>query len=555
MLVSIENNKFTIQEENSKNKILSNKNILEILLDNRLIKDKDRKKFLQDFDIEKINPYEFSEMEEAVEMISTKINSKSKIGIYGDFDADGLTGTAILFETLKTLGADPKPFIPHRENEGHGISLNGLNTLIDLGCDLIITVDTGTNSYKLIDKLIDEKKINFVITDHHIPEKTKYNYPIINPVFENNKTIYSGAGVAWLLSKALFEKFNIPMKDGITSLATIGTIADVAPLLNNNRIIVKNGLFEISKTKNFGIRALNNLVGKKFFYEAPESEYISFSLAPRINTPGRIEDAYLALNLLTSQNSKTAHNLSQKIEIMNDKRKDLSRKLWDEVQGQISSQFTNPIIILDCSGYPLGLLGPLAGRLVENLSKPILCFAKRNKICKFSSRSGDNYNLFDNLSKLQDYYLNFGGHASAAGFSIYAKDLESFKNDLFNINISKKKLNSTKKYKIDLELSISELNFELWDEIRCLSPFGEKNPIPIFLAKRANLENYRKIGKDKNHMSGQISARDKIFDFIYFNCGDIEINNGYINFIYQLRYDYWNGKIQKKLQLLEIENC
>ena len=177
-------------------------------------------------------------------------------------------------------------------------------------------------------------------------QKSTYKYPIINPVFENIRTNYSGAGVAWLLSKALFDKFEIPMKDGITSLATIGTIADVAPLLENNRIIVKNGLKEISETDNFGICALNILVGNKFFYEPPESEYISFSLAPRINTPGRIDDAYLALNLLTSQNSKSAHNISQKIEVMNDKRKSLSQELWNEIQDQISFQYTQPIICL-----------------------------------------------------------------------------------------------------------------------------------------------------------------------------------------------------------------
>ena len=344
------------------------------------------------------------------------------------------------------------------------------------------------------------------------------------------------------------------MKDGITSLATIGTIADVAPLLENNRIIVKNGLKEISETDNFGICALNNLVGNKFFYEAPESEYISFSLAPRINTPGRIDDAYLALNLLTSQTSKSAHNISQKIEVMNDKRKSLSQELWNEIQDQISSQYTQPIIILNCSGYPIGLLGPLAGRLVEQLSKPILCFAEKEELYKFSSRSNEGYHLFENLSKLQSYFINFGGHASAAGFSIRSKDFESFKKDLLSLDSKNKSKKSEKKYSVDLELPINNLNFQLWDEIKKLSPFGEKNPVPVFFARNANLEKFRRIGKDKNHMSGQINNDDNIFDFIYFNCGEKSLLKGKINFLYQLRTDYWNGKIQKKIQILEMEN-
>ena len=554
MIVKVENNKLIFDEKDNIKTTFSNENIIKILLENRFINDENKKQFLESFDIDDINPYEFIQMEESVELISKKIKTKSKIGIYGDFDADGLTGTAILLETLRTLGADPKPFIPHRENEGHGISEKGLNTLVDIGCELIITVDTGTNSDQIIEKIINEKNIDFVITDHHIPEKSTYKYPIINPVFENIRTNYSGAGVAWLLSKALFDKFEIPMKDGITSLATIGTIADVAPLLENNRIIVKNGLKEISETDNFGICALNILVGNKFFYEPPESEYISFSLAPRINTPGRIDDAYLALNLLTSQNSKSAHNISQKIEVMNDKRKSLSQELWNEIQDQISFQYTQPIIILNCSGYPLGLLGPLAGRLVDQLSKPILCFAEKDDLYKFSSRSYDGYHLFDNLSKLQSYFINFGGHASAAGFSIRSKDFDSFKKDLLSLDSKNKSKKSEKKYTVDLELPITNLNFQLWNEIKKLSPFGEKNPVPVFFARNASLEKFRRIGKDKNHMSGQINNDNNTFDFIYFNCGEKRILKGKINFLYQLRTDYWNGKIQKKIQILEMEN-
>jgi len=555
MVIKQNNYKINLKRSLEKNQILSNEDIIKKLLLNRSVNEKSTKKFLENFEIDNINPYEFKEMKKAVDLIVKYIISKKTIGIYGDFDADGLTGTAILIETFRSLGTNVKPFIPHRENEGHGISEKGINSLIDLGCELIITVDTGTNADVIIEKIKKERQIEFIITDHHIPEKDKYNYPILNPVFEKNVTNYSGSGVAWILSKALFEYFDKPMKDGLISLATIGTIADVAPLIKNNRIIVKKGLEEISKTKNFGINALNILVGKNFFYEPPESEYISFSLAPRINTPGRIDDAYLALNLLTAPNLKTAHNLSQKIEKMNEKRKFLSKELWDKIQHEIISQKEIPIIFINCTGYPLGLLGPLAGRLVEQSSKPVLCFAEKDGLYKFSSRANKNYDLFSNLNKLNHYFKNFGGHSAAAGFSLKISDYENFRNDLILINSSNASKISEKNYDVDLEIHIDNLNYNLWDDIKKLSPFGEQNPSPLFFSQNVTLEKYKRIGQDKNHMSGIIKTNNSSFNFIAFHTGDKKLFNGKVNCLFQLRTDYWNGKIQKKLQLLEIENC
>ena len=555
MVIKQGNYEINLKKSIEKNQILSNDEIIKNLLLNRSINENSTKKFLENFELDNIDPYEFKEMKNAVDLIVKYIVSKKTIGIYGDFDADGLTGTAILVETFRSLGTNVKPFIPHRENEGHGISENGIKSLIDLGCELIITVDTGTNADEIIDRIKNERQIEFVITDHHIPEKEKYNYPILNPVFEKDVTHYSGSGVAWILSKALFEYFNKPMKDGLTSLATIGTIADVAPLIKNNRIIVRKGLEEISKTKNFGINALNNLVGKKFFYEPPESEYISFQLAPRINTPGRIDDAYPALNLLTAPNLKTAHNLSQKIEKMNEKRKFLSKELWGKIQDEIISQKEIPIIFINCSGYPLGLLGPLAGRLVEQSSKPVLCFAEKEGLFKFSSRANKSYDLFSNLNKLNHYFKNFGGHASAAGFSIEAKDYESFKKDLISSHNNNSSKISKKNYDADLEINIDNLNYNLWDDIKKLSPFGEQNPSPLFYSENVTLEKFKRIGHDKNHISGVITNSNSNFNFIAFNTGEKKLSNGKVNCLFSLRTDYWNGKIQKKIQILEIENC
>ncbi|MED5283574.1 MAG: DHH family phosphoesterase, partial [Chloroflexota bacterium] len=285
MFYENENFKISIDDRNIEPSGLTNEKILKIILQNRNISDDEVNNFLQNYNINSIDPFEFPDMEKSIEIISKFITQGKKIGVYGDFDADGLTGTAILIETIDNLGGIAKPFIPHREDEGHGISKNGLMSLIDFGCELIITVDTGTNSFDLIEEIINEKNINFIITDHHIPEKKSFSYPILNPALDENITHYSGAGVAWILSKAIYQHFEKPMKEGLTSLATIGTVADVAPLQKNNRIIVKNGLIEIAKSQNFAINALNNISGKKFFFEPPEAEYISFSLAPRINTP------------------------------------------------------------------------------------------------------------------------------------------------------------------------------------------------------------------------------------------------------------------------------
>ncbi len=555
MILETDNYRINIEKRNSNLSEISNSEIVENLIKNRNISDENIKNFLSDSDLDTINPYEFSDMEDAVKILVSFIKSKKKIGIYGDFDADGLTGTAILIETIESLGAIPKPFIPNRENEGHGISEKGINSLIDFGCELIITVDTGTNSFDLIEKAMNSNKIEFIITDHHIPEKETYNYPVLNPALNKNLTEYSGAGVAWILAKALFDYFKVPMKEGLTSLATIGTVADVAPLLKNNRTIVKKGLLEISKTNNYAIKALNNISGKKFFYEPPEADYISFSMAPRINTPGRIEDPYTSLKLLTAKNSKNAHNLSSKIEQMNNKRKSLSLELWNKIQDQIITQKTNPLIFIDCTNYPLGLLGPLAGRLVENLSKPVFCFAEKENVYKFSSRSNESYNLFDSLSKLEKYFINFGGHALAAGFSIKSSDYNSFSDEM--IKLSKLETKKSKKnYEVDLEVNIDIINYELWDEIKTLSPFGEKNPDPLFYSTNVSTEKIRAIGANKNHISGKIINSKNSFDFIGFNIPYLEeFSKNNVNIIYKLRTDFWNGKKQKKIHILEIDPC
>ena len=545
-----------LKDENKldQNSSYSNREILEKILKNRSIDENSVDNFLENSDIDSVNPYELKDMDKVIKLLSDFIVSKKTIGIYGDFDADGLTGSAILIETFKDLGANPKPFIPHREDEGHGISKNGLKSLIDLGCELIITVDTGTNAQNLIKESVDNK-VKIIITDHHIPESNSMEYLTLNPMIQDNITEYSGAGVAWLLSKALYKHFKKPIKDGITSLAAIGTVADVAPLTNSNRIIVKSGLKEISETKHFGINALNKISNKRFFHETPESEYISFYLAPRINTPGRIGDAYIALNLLTAQNEKEANNLSENIEKLNFKRRELSQMLWDKIQSEIEKQNSESLIRVDCTGYPLGLLGPLAGRLVESLSKPVFCFLEKDNILRFSSRSTENFNLFENLKSFDKYFLNFGGHSKAAGFSIKKGDYNVLFDGLLNESFNnKKKQESIKEYKIDIELSINQLNYNLWKDLKKLSPYGEKNPNPIFLCKNIELQNIKKIGKNKNHISGRLVSKNQYFDFIGFNNNFIPDYNKKIDCIFQLRTDLWNGVIQKKLQLLEIEN-
>jgi len=308
-------------------------------------------------------------------------------------------------------------------------------------------------------------------------------------------------------------------------------------------------------TSNFAIKALNNISGKKFFYERPESEYISFSMAPRINTPGRIEDPYTSLKLLTAKNSKDAHNLSQKIEQMNNKRKSLSLELWEKMQEDIESQKNKPLIFLDCTNYPLGLLGPLAGRLVENLSKPVFCYAKKEDLYKFSSRSNESYDLFNSLSKLEKYFVNFGGHSLAAGFSIKSSDYKFFYEEIIKLNGNEIQ-KSKKSYEVDMEFDIENLNYELWEDIKILSPFGEKNPDPLFYTKNVLVEQIRSIGANKNHISGKISNSQNSFDFIGFNITNRDnLSKEKVNLIFKLRTDYWNGKKQKKIQILEIDKC
>lgn len=517
--------------------ILSKKsgNIIKTLLKNRGIKNE--KEFFNPVSPEKIELQALGisklAIRKAIKRIKEAKKKKEKVIVYGDYDADGICATAIMWEALYTFGVDALPYIPERFSEGYGLNAESIDKLKTLNAKLklIVTVDNGIVAYKGVETA-KKLGIDVIVIDHH--QKGQRKLPT-SYILHN--TSVCGSALAYFFAKELGYK-------GVLELAAIGTIADQMPLTGINRSIAKFGLEELNNTKRPGFLALFEEAG----IEKVGTYEVNYVIAPRINAMGRLAQGIDSLRLLCTKSSQKARELSVVLGRINFDR----QKIVDEVVLHARKKVDNQkIIVLAHESYHEGVIGLAASRLVEEFYRPAIVISQKDDISKASARSISGFNIIEAIRQLEDFYLEGGGHPMAAGFSIETSKIEIFSqkiNEIADKILTDEILE--KKLKVDCEINFEEINLELVEMIKQFEPFGLGNPTPTFATSEVEVSDIRTVGQGAKHLKLKLKQDEQIFDAIYFGGGEFysKLSPGSkIDIAYQIEEDTWNN--HKSLQL------
>lgn len=522
--------------------------IINTLLENRGIKTKKEKEEFLNPDIKKITAkntgINLKELEKAVSRIKLAIKNKEQIVVFGDYDADGLCASAILWEALDKAGAKALPYIPDRVKEGYGLSEKAIENLIAKIPDpkLIITVDNGIVSLKTVD-FIRKKGIDVIITDHHLPGK---KLPKAIAIVHTTKL--SGAGVAYFLAREIEKN----KKDAHLELVAIATVADLVPLNFTNRILVKFGLEALRNTRRVGLLELINEAGVEL--SKIRTYDIGHVIAPRLNAMGRIGNAMDSLRLLCTRDKKRAQSLAQKLSLTNKERQELTEEAMLSAISKVkNSKLGNKkLLFIADESYQQGIIGLVAGKLVEEFYRPSIVISKGKKFSKASARSVIGFNIIEFIRSASEFLTAVGGHPMAAGFTVETANLPRLKKKLEELAeklIDDKKL--IRKQRIDCEIPLNLATDKLFEKIKLLEPFGMGNLLPVFSSKGV-INNRRLVGKDGKHLKLVLESqkKDVFIDGIGFGMGDkcenLDIGKN-VNIYYTVDENEWNGN--KKLQL------
>lgn len=433
---------------------------------------------------------------QAIELLQQAVNQQSRTVIFGDYDCDGITSTAILWLTLRELGLTTRPFLPRRDVHGYGLSISALEELwAQEPFEVLVTVDNGIVAHPAVEWLKD-KGVIVIITDHHTPSDT---LPQADAIAHSR--LLSGAGVAWILARELKSSLTTDLLD----LATIGTLADQVPLYGANRSLVVYGLPILARSQRPSLQIMSELAGLKG--KPLSSTGVTFGLAPRLNAMGRLADPMDALRALISQQPSRTRQLVATMETTNQARQDLTRSLFPQLQEQVTSQRDQQQSVLIGKGnFHEGVIGLLASQLVEAYGRPAIVLSQGEKVWKASGRSVRGINLIEVLRQIQGVsFASLGGHAQAAGFSL---NLSTAENDLVEIQKQLSEIIPNYKPKNRLEITgnidIQLLNSAIFHITQQFQPFGSGNEEPLFLLQNIRCIQVKPVGKQKNHWQCQI---------------------------------------------------
>lgn len=509
------------------------------------------------------DPFMLKGMDFAVERVYKAIEAGEKICIYGDYDVDGITSLSMLYMTLKKLGADVIYYIPNRLEEGYGLSIEAIEKIIAQEVELIITVDCGIRSVEEV-KLINESNKEIIITDHHecgdeIPKACS----VINPhqgdcyyPFKN----FAGAGVAYKFVCALAQRFNrYDLPDDIIDLAALGTVADVVPLLGENRIIVKYGLEKIKSNPNIGIKALTKASGIDIC--AVDTYHLSFMLAPRLNAAGRISDPILGVKLLIAEEEEIASRIAEDLNKANSKRQSIENEILDsaiQIIEKTIDKDNDRVIVAAGENWHIGVIGIVASRLTEKYGLPVILISLEDGVGRGSARSILGFDLYEAMNKCSFLFEKFGGHQMAAGLTIKEENINKFK-CLINKIAWEMMVNKdlTPEILIDYKIDSISMLSQLIEELEMLQPFGESNPVPIFVFRGLIIEEMKLLGNNK-HLSMKLNDGTDTIRGIGFNIGFI-INyiavNEKIDIICSVEKNLWNGTEFIQLNIKDIKRA
>ena len=499
----------------------------------------------------------FSELNKATQRVIYACNKNERIAICGDYDADGITSTALLVEILSKIGADAVPYIPSRQDDGYGLNLKMINDIYNNNIRLIITVDNGISATEAINKA-NELDIDLIITDHHkIPNKNRDIFALIHPEKSPNNSPYkclAGVGIAYMLAKHICKTLNFDFDTtSANELFCIGTIADMAPLVGANRIWLKENLPKIRATDNLAIRSII----KKLLLDETEitTEDIGYKIAPLINSVGRIGDPKLIIDLLTNTSKASIIKLTKECISLNKERKRLTKIIEEEAFEIAFKQFNNnrKFLVLKNDQWHPGIIGIVAARMVDHFNLPTAILSKANNgIFRGSVRSNNQIKVNLALSECKDILISYGGHSAAAGFSISEDKIPTLLEKLNNIAIRElNNRNLSKSIKPDAYLCFKDINIDFFKQLTLLGPFGINNQAPIFWTRKCKIiEQYKLKG---NHVRFKLSDGTAIIDAIRWNAYSQLDTNKLIDIAFYIEINKWRKCNTIQLNIVDIK--
>ncbi len=510
------------------------------------------------------NPFELYRMNAAVDRLRRAIRAGEPMAVYGDFDVDGVTATALLVQTLQSLGAKVKPYIPHRIDEGYGLNPDALKQLQEQGVRIVITVDCGVRS---LDEIAFGKQIglDMIVTDHHAPgDELPDALAIIDPKQAACKYPWkelSGAGIAFKLAQGLLRaEARVPLskgrtpisEDNLLDLVALGTVADLVPLTGENRAFVKKGLAQLRLAERPGIQAILRQAALKA--ESIDAGMIGYTLGPRLNAAGRLESALMAYNLLTTQYPGEADDLAQKLEEMNRERQRLTNEMTAKARESVSATAeTERLLFVAATEYPEGIVGLIASRLSEEFYRPAVAVHCGAEESRGSARSINEFNIVTALDECSDLLVRHGGHSMAAGFTVRndkLAELESRLKAIASRVLVDAQLAPT--LTIDAEAPLADMTWPLQKTLEQLAPFGYGNREPIFCSRGITVRDSRVVGNE--HLKLVLSDGQTIWDAIAFRqgswLGDLPRR---IDIAYQLESRTFNGDAHLQLNVKDLQ--
>ena len=466
------------------------------------IKENEIEKFIKPTLNDIDDPFKIKDMDKFVERMIKAIENKEKVCIYGDYDVDGITSITIMYKFLKELEVDVSYYMPNRLTDGYGLNKEAINEILEKSkIDLIITVDCGITAIEET-KYAKELGIDVIITDHHkCSEKLPDAIAVINPKRVDDTSTYkfhAGVGVAYKCLIALSQKLGLEADKYLKYLdiVALGTISDIVELTGENRVLAKYGLEKMKTTKNIGLASLIDLCNMTDL----DSNFVSFSLAPRINACGRMGKADIAVNMFLSNIRSQAIVMADRLDELNKERQNIEREIYEEILNIIeNSEYKNKSsIVLYSPNWHNGVLGIVASKLVNMYYKPVVLLTMENGVIRGSSRCPNGFSLYNSLDKCSSLLEQFGGHELAAGLTIKEENIQKFQEEFDNICKKEENKFQIETLNIDLELKAKDITIDTIKAINLLKPFGQLNNEPVFIYKNLKINTISTVSQDKH---------------------------------------------------------
>ena len=508
------------------------------------------------------NPFQMIGMQAAVDRIRFALDHNEPIAIYGDYDVDGVTATALLVEALRTLGADVRGYIPNRFDEGYGLNKDALDSLKADGVKLVITVDCGIRSP---DETLHARTIglDLIISDHHHPdgENLPPAFAVINPKQHGDPypdKDLAGVGIAYKIAEALFKSGDLRLETeliGLLDLVALGTVADLAPLVGENRSLVRNGLKQLRETRRQGLFSLAGIAQIKI--DKITAGNIGFMLGPRLNASGRLESALASFELLTTTDFMRAGQLAQQLDVQNRQRQSITKTMQQQAEEIAMQDDPNAFLLFAAhESFNSGVVGLAASRLTEKYYRPSVVAAKGAEETRGSCRSIPEFHITDALDQCKDLLVRHGGHAAAAGFTVKNENLSELVARLKTI--AKEKLDGKdlrQTLSADMEVPLADMNFSILKHIAFLEPTGYGNPDAIFVSRNVKVKAFRAVGSEGRHL--KLTLEDgpaRKYDAIGFRMGEMAKSlPPRLDVMYTLEANEYNGRVSLQLNLKDLK--